>query len=102
MTLTDVPLWNGGGNDVPADDPKLERSTLKLGVLEDKPFIIYNYTLQGKKRCSGEQTTKRLSHCTINQLECAFFGLRSKVKEHSELKTGISSFLKSDYENKWI
>ena len=39
--------------DVPTDDPELSNSTLKLGVLEDKPFIIYNYTSQGYKSCSG-------------------------------------------------
>ena len=53
--MTETPLWNGGELDVPTDDPELSNSTLKLGVLEDKPFIIYNYTLQGYKSCSGKE-----------------------------------------------
>ncbi|KAL5252228.1 hypothetical protein ACHWQZ_G015123 [Mnemiopsis leidyi] len=52
VTMTRSPLWSGGGVDVPTDDPELSNSTLKLGVLEDKPFIIYNYTRQGYKACS--------------------------------------------------
>ena len=47
-------LWSGGSQEVPADDPNLSNSTLKLGLLEDKPFVIYNYTLQGYKRCQGQ------------------------------------------------
>ncbi|XP_063678543.1 glutamate receptor 1-like [Bolinopsis microptera] len=52
VTLTSEPLWNSGGSEVPADDPELESSTLKLGILEDKPFIIYNYTAQGYDNCA--------------------------------------------------
>ena len=55
VTLTSEPLWNGGGSEVPTDDPELERSSLKLGVLEDKPFIIYNYTVQGYDNCAGQR-----------------------------------------------
>ena len=47
------PIWANGIEDVPSDNPMITDVVLKLGVLEDKPFIIYNYTLYGYPNCSA-------------------------------------------------
>nr|AHA51398.2 putative ionotropic glutamate receptor [Hormiphora californensis] len=51
VTLSSEVTWYEGERVTPIDSPNLVNVTLKLGVLEDKPFIIYNYTRHNYSRC---------------------------------------------------
>ena len=49
------PIWTHALPDPPSDKPSVTEVKLRLGVLEDPPFIIYNYTRGPIKynNCSG-------------------------------------------------
>ncbi|KAL5252227.1 hypothetical protein ACHWQZ_G015122 [Mnemiopsis leidyi] len=53
ISMRKPPIWTHGQKSVPTDNPMITDVVLRLGVLEDKPFIIYNYTNYGYPNCSS-------------------------------------------------